>query len=43
MNMRTAIAQSCDVYFYEMARRTGMDKIAAMSNRFGLGVDLDIE
>lgn len=43
MNMRTGIAQSCDVYFYEMARRTGMDKIAAMSNRFGLGVDLDIE
>jgi penicillin-binding protein 2 len=43
MNMRTAIAQSCDVYFYEMARRTGMDKIAAMSHRFGLGVDLDIE
>jgi len=43
MNMRTAIAQSCDVYFYEMARRTGMDKIAAMLHRFGLGVDLDIE
>jgi penicillin-binding protein 2 len=43
MNMRTGIAQSCDVYFYEMARRTGMDKIAAMSNRFGLGVDLEIE
>jgi penicillin-binding protein 2 len=43
MNMRNGIAQSCDVYFYEMARRTGMDKIAAMSNRFGLGVDLDIE
>ncbi|MFN8983865.1 MAG: penicillin-binding protein 2, partial [Alphaproteobacteria bacterium] len=43
MNMRTAISLSCDVYFYEMARRTGMDKIAAMSHRFGLGVDLDIE
>lgn len=43
MNLRTAIMQSCDVYFYEMARRTGMDKIAAMANRFGLGVDLDIE
>jgi penicillin-binding protein 2 len=43
MNMRTAISASCDVYFYEMARRTGMDKIAAMSTRFGLGVDLDIE
>jgi penicillin-binding protein 2 len=43
MNMRSAIMASCDVYFYEMARRVGMDRIAAMANRFGLGVDLDIE
>ena len=41
--MRSAIMASCDIYFYEMARRTGMDRIAAMANRFGLGVDLDIE
>ncbi len=43
MNMRTAIMASCDVYFYEMAKRVGMDRIAAMANRFGMGVDLDIE
>ncbi len=43
MNMRTAIMASCDVYFYEMAKRVGIDRIAAMANRFGLGVDLDIE
>lgn len=43
MNMRSAIMASCDVYFYEMARRVGIDRIAAMANRFGLGVDLDIE
>jgi len=43
MNMRSAIVASCDVYFYEMARRVGMDRIAAMAHRFGLGVDLDIE
>jgi penicillin-binding protein 2 len=43
MNMRTAIMASCDVYFYEMAKRVGMDRIAAMANRFGLGVDLEIE
>lgn len=41
--MRAAIMASCDVYFYEMAKRVGMDRIAAMANRFGLGVDLDIE
>jgi len=43
MNMRTAIMASCDVYFYEMAKRVGIDRIAAMANRFGMGVDLDIE
>ena len=42
-NMRSAIMASCDVYFYEMAKRVGMDRIAAMANRFGLGVDLEIE
>jgi penicillin-binding protein 2 len=43
MDMRSAIKYSCDVYFYEMAKRVGIDKIAAMANRFGLGVDLEIE
>lgn len=43
MDARTAIKLSCDCYFYEAARRTGMDRIAAMSHRFGLGVKLDIE
>lgn len=43
VDMRNAIKQSCDVYFYELARRTGIDRIAAMANRFGLGVDLEIE
>ncbi|MBB5689044.1 penicillin-binding protein 2 [Roseomonas alkaliterrae] len=43
MNLRSAIVASCDVYFYEMARRMGIDRIAAMANRFGLGVDLEIE
>ncbi len=43
LDMRAAIKHSCDVYFYEVAKRTGIDRIAAMSNRFGLGVDLEIE
>ena len=43
LDMRGALKNSCDVYFYEVARRTGIDRIAAMANRFGLGVDLDIE
>ncbi len=40
---RMAIAQSCDVYFYEIAKRTGIDRIAEMANRLGLGVELGID
>jgi penicillin-binding protein 2 len=43
VDMRTALKVSCDVYFYEMARRLGINRIAAMARRFGLGVDLEIE
>lgn len=32
-----AIRESCDVYFYELARRTGIDGIARMARRMGLG------
>ncbi len=37
MDLREALAQSCDVYFYEVAKRTGIDQITAMSKRLGLG------
>jgi penicillin-binding protein 2 len=37
MAMVDALAQSCDVYFYDISRRIGVDKIAEMANRFGLG------
>ena len=40
VDMRAAIKVSCDVYFFESARRIGIDRLAAMSNRFGIGVDL---
>ncbi len=32
-----AIKQSCDIYFYEVARRLGVDRLAETSNKFGLG------
>lgn len=38
-----AIAQSCDVYFYELARRVGIDPLAAMARRFGIGEPLGID
>ena len=37
------LMESCDVYFYEVAKRVGIDRIAAMSRRFGFGEKLDIE
>lgn len=42
VNMRTAIAQSCDIYFYQMAQRIGMNAIADMARRLGMGQRFDI-
>jgi len=37
VNMRSAIKRSCDVYFYEIARRLGVDRISETAKKFGLG------
>ncbi|MDA9073296.1 penicillin-binding protein 2 [Pelagibacteraceae bacterium] len=37
VNMRSAIKRSCDVYFYEIARRLGVDKLSETAKKFGLG------
>lgn len=44
VNMVEGLEQSCDVYFYEMAKRLGVDRIAQMANKLGLGdvVGIDI-
>jgi penicillin-binding protein 2 len=41
--LREALSQSCDVYFYEAARRTGIDRIAAMAAKFGFGHRVGID
>lgn len=41
--LRDALTQSCDCYFYETARRVGVDRIAAMGKRLGLGRPLGID
>ena len=43
LDLRGGLKNSCDVFFYEVARRAGIDRVAAMANRFGIGVDLEIE
>src|SRR3546814_8946657 len=35
VDMVEAIAQSCDVYFYELAKRIGIERIEAMAKRLG--------
>lgn len=41
LSLVPALARSCDVYFYEIARRTGIDRIATMARRLGLGQTYD--
>ena len=41
--MLEAIEQSCDVYFYDISLRVGVDRIAAMARRFGLGEPTGID
>jgi penicillin-binding protein 2 len=41
-NLHRAIRESCDVYFYNVARRVGITKIAAMARRLGLGQSFEI-
>lgn len=38
-----AIARSCDVYFYDLALKVGVDAIAAMARRFGLGQAVQVD
>ncbi len=42
MDMHDSVVQSCDVYYYELAERVGIDRIAAMARRFGLGEKFDL-
>ncbi len=43
LDMRGGLKNSCDVYFYEVARRTGIDRIAVVANRFGMGTELELD
>ena len=42
MDMHDSLVQSCDVYYYELAERVGIERIAAMARRFGLGQRFDL-
>ena len=42
VDMRRAVAKSCNTYFYAMGHRIGYDKIAPMARRLGLGERFDL-
>ncbi len=43
MNLHSALVESCDVYFYQMGKRLGVDKIAQYAKKFGLGQQTGFE
>jgi penicillin-binding protein 2 len=42
VDLAKSLSESCDVYYYEIAQKVGIDKIAEMGKRFGLGVRHDL-
>ncbi|SIT74624.1 peptidoglycan glycosyltransferase [Yoonia rosea] len=42
INLHESLKQSCDCYYYEIAQRVGIDKMAEMARKLGLGVRHDL-
>lgn len=42
VGLTQSLEQSCDVYYYEVAQRTGIEKLSAMARRLGVGVRFDL-
>ena len=42
VDLKTAVAQSCDIYFYEMVRRLGYDHFAPIARSLGMGQRFDL-
>ncbi len=42
INLNDSLKQSCDCYYYEMAQRVGIDLIAEMARKLGIGVRHDV-
>lgn len=43
VNMNSAIAQSCDVYFYDLGNRLGIDRMHEFLSQFGLGSSTNLD
>ncbi|MGB3147490.1 MAG: penicillin-binding protein 2 [Paracoccaceae bacterium] len=42
VDLTYSLEQSCDVFYYDIAQRVGIDKIAEMARRLGIGVKHDL-
>ena len=42
INLETAIKESCDVFFYKLALKVGIERIAKIAKEFGLGQKFNI-
>ncbi len=42
VNLRRSLKESCDVYFYQLGERIGIDRLAAMCSQFKLGEPMGV-
>jgi penicillin-binding protein 2 len=42
VNLSRSLTESCDVYYYEIAQKVGIDRIAEMGRKLGLGQRFDL-
>lgn len=42
VDLHASLRDSCDVYYYELALRAGIERISAMAERLGFGVQFDL-
>ncbi len=42
LDLEGSLKHSCDVYYYDLALKVGIEKISAMAQRFGLGIRHDL-
>ncbi|WP_298434343.1 penicillin-binding protein 2 [uncultured Jannaschia sp.] len=43
VDLAKSLRESCDVYYYDLAQRAGIDRISAMARKLGLGKAFDLE
>ncbi|MEL6689185.1 MAG: penicillin-binding protein 2 [Pseudomonadota bacterium] len=42
VDLKKSLRESCDLYYYDISQRTGIDRIAEMARKFGIGTRFDL-